>query len=154
MSEPGLKPNSDSKSLSLKYYTLLPPRKVIQTHTSSQNILDSEVIFKTQTPPGNFSHLFKFLAQLIYNPLWVFLTHFLTFKVCHSPPRWQAEGWWWECGNKKFINRRGCQEWTGSSSQRRIWEGSSPSCFSICANQQCVCTPMQTWSRFFRRKEH
>lgn len=66
MSEAGLKPKSDCKFLSLEHYTLLHLRKVIQTHIFFQKHSRQQGHFKTQVPPGNLSHLSKFLAQLIY----------------------------------------------------------------------------------------
>lgn len=68
----------DSKFLSLKHCTLQHLRKVIQTHTFFRNI-HQQGHFKIQVPPGNLSHLSKFLAQPICNPLWVLLPLLLTF---------------------------------------------------------------------------
>lgn len=141
-SNPSLTANSFLLSIILCYIS----EKVIQTHIFFQKHSRQQGHFKTQVPPGNLSHLSKFLAQLIYkSPLSITSSPSHFFKVCHSPLRWQAEGWWWECGNIKFINRRGCQEWTRRGSQRTHVGESSPSCFSICANYRCVCIPTQNW---------
>lgn len=136
MSEPEFKPKSNSKSLSLKHYSLLHLSTVIQTHTFFQNILDSKAISSLKYHLAYWSIFPSSGLSSCVKPSAYFLLSFSLFKVCHSPLRWQAEGWWWEGGDRKFTNRRGCQEWTGRGSQRTHLGDDSP---AVSAYVQLVC---------------
>lgn len=143
MSESEFKSKSTSKSLSLKHYSLLHLIEVIQTHTFFQNILETEASSSLKYHLANWGIFPSLELSSCINPSAYFILSFSLFKFCHSPLRWQAEGWWWEGGDRKCRDRRGCQEWTERGSQRTHLGDGSP---AVSAYVQLVCCiPMQTW---------
>lgn len=132
------KPKLNSKSLSLNHYTLLHLWKVAQTHTFSQDTVGSKVTSRFKYHLAKWSIALSSECSSFIIPSEHYFLLFSLFKVCHSPLRWQAEGWWWDRVLQSSLTGAAARSGREGAPRGCTWETVAP---AVSAYVEVIGTP-------------